>query len=204
MVTVCPECTLLYKIAPSKRLNPCPNCKSIADTGESLIERANRKHRESMERRRLKSQAMQADKPKTVYIIPKQSAKGAKQARDVTKVKKELTEAALDGDHIECQGCGNFFDVIDRSHIIPLSQSSALASDPNNITLLCRSCHNTWEFGDAHEMIELKCFVRDMRYMFDNDNARFWNIHYRLLDEYNARPTPKLERVISKLEKFES
>lgn len=199
----CPDCNHRYPIAKSKRVQTCQNCKSIEQTGISLKEIARQKAKESMERSLLKSKAKQDLKPKTTSVIPARSAKGARQDREVAATKTKLKREALEGGHIECQGCGGYFKGIDGSHIVPVSQSSALASDPANITLLCRSCHNLWEYGDAHEMIELKCFVRDMRYMFHNDTARFWNIHFRLVEEYNLRPTPKLYRVISKLEKFE-
>lgn len=203
MTTTCQTCHEPIVIAPSKRVQVCKNCQSIYRTGFSLKEIARQKAKESMERSRLKSKAKQDLKPKPTYTIPTRSAKGAKQERQISATKTKLKREALEAGHIECQGCGGYFKGIDGSHIVPVSQSSALASDPNNITLLCRGCHNLWEYGYAHEMIELKCFVKDMRYMFDKDNARFWNIHTRLVEEYNLRPTPKLDRVISKLERFE-
>ena len=156
-----------------------------------------------MERSRLKSQARQALNPKPAYKIPARSKKGAKQEREVSATKKKLKSEAMEGGHVQCQGCLKHFGTIDASHIIPISQSSALAADPANITLLCRECHQRFENGTVPQMIELRCFVRDLGYMFRHDNARFWNIHYRLLEEYNERPTPKLERVLGKLEKFE-
>lgn len=204
MTTTCTECNYRYPIAKSKRLQTCPNCAQIEKTGESIPEIARRKAKESMERSRLRSQARQAEKPKPTYKIPARSAKGARQERDVKKTKSELKQAAQDGSFTECEGCGKHFKGLDGSHIIPLSQSSALAADPANITLLCRECHTDFENGAVPQMIELRCFIRDMEYMFRHDNARFWNIHYRLLEEYNFRPTPKLERVLGKLEKFDT
>ena len=203
MTSTCPTCQHVYRPAKSHRVQTCPNCAQIEKTGESIPEIARRKAKASMERSRLKSQARQAEKPKPTYKIPARSVKGAKQERAVKKTKTELRLAAFDGGFCRCEGCGKHFKGLDGSHIIPLSQSSALAADPANITLLCRECHNLWEYGDAHEMIQLRCFVRDLKYMFRHDNARFWNIHYRLLEEYNERPTAKLERALGKLEKFE-
>lgn len=203
MTTTCPACDHVYRPAKSKRVQTCPNCESVKRTGASLREKELFKHLRTLEAMRKRSAAKQAEKPKPTYVIPARSKKGAKQEREVKKTKTELKRAAMDGGFCQCEGCGKHLKGLDGSHIIPLSQSSALAADPANITLLCRGCHNLWEYGDAHEMIELRCFVRDMRYMFRHDNARFWNIHYRLLEEYNLRPTPKLERVLGKLEKFE-
>lgn len=204
MTITCPDCSHVYPIAKSERTNPCPNCASIEKTGKSLKEIAREKSRASLEKSRLKSQERQAKKPKAAYKIPKFSAKGAKQSKAVAATKKELTEAALDGSFCQCEGCGGFFDTIDRSHKIPLSKSSELAAMPGNIRLFCRECHLRWESTNAVQMIELNCFVSDMEFLLDFDPERFWKIHFRLVDEYNVRPTPKLGRVISELEKFET
>ena len=203
MTTTCPACSLPIQFAPSKRVQVCKNCLSIAKTGKSLKEIAREKHRESMERSRLKSQERQDKKPKTAYVIKNRSVKGAKQEREISKTKTELKRAAIDGSFCECEGCGNFFDTIDASHIVPVSQSSALASNPKIMSLLCRGCHTDFEHGPVPQMIELKCFVRDMATMFEFDNSRFWNIFYRLRDEWLLRPTPKLSVVLDKLEKLE-
>ena len=203
MTTTCPTCKEPIRIAPSKRVQVCKNCLSIARTGKSIKEIAREKHRESMERSRLKAIEKERLKPKAVRAMAKFSAKGAKQALEITKTKIELTEAALDGGFFFFEGCGGFFDTIDRSHKIPLSRSSELAAIPGNIRLFCRACHIRWESSNALQMIELRCFVEDMAYLLDNDPERFWKIHFRLVDEYLVRPTPKLGSMISKLEGLE-
>ena len=203
MTTTCPACSFPIQFAPSKRVQACKNCLSIERTGKSLKEIAREKHRESMERSRIRSQERQAKKPKTAYKIPARSVKGAKQEREVSKTKTELKRAALDGDHVCCEGCGNYFDTIDASHIVPVSQSSVLASNPKIMSLLCRGCHTAFENGTVPEMIKLKCFVRDMTTMFEFDNSGFWNIFYRLRDEWVLRPTPKLSAVMDKLERLD-
>lgn len=205
MTTTCPDCHEPFRIAPSKRLQICPNCASIANTGKSLKEIASQKHRESMEKSRLKSKAKSDLKPKTVYVIKNRSTKGAKQEREVSKTKTELKRKATDTGFAQCEGCGVFFKSLDASHIVPLSKSSALASDAGNIRLLCRDCHNAWEGnGTVAELIAIKCFLPDMRHLFDNDKSRFYNILDRLLRAYNEWPTPKLEMVLGKIEKFET
>lgn len=203
MTTTCSSCSFPIKFAPSKRVQVCKNCQSIERTGKSLKEIAHEKHRESMEKSRLKSKAKSDLKPKTVYVIKNRSTKGAKQEREISKTKTEIKLAALDGGFCECEGCGNFFDTIDASHIVPVSQSSVLASDPANITLLCRECHQRFENGTVLEMIELKCLVPDLKYMLRHDKARFWNIFDRILEEYLVRPTPKLSAVLDKLERLD-
>ena len=204
MITTCPECNYRYPIAKSKRVQTCPNCACIKSTGFSLKEIANRKAKESMERSRLKSQAKQAEKPKTAYKIPVRSKKGAKQERAVSATKKKLKSEAMEGGFVQCGGCGNYFDTIEGSHKVQLSKTSELASVPENIRLLCRSCHSKWGEGTVPEMISLICFCEDMEYLLDNDPERFWKIFYRLVDEYSERPTPKLDRVISKLERLDT
>ena len=158
-----------------------------------------------MEKSRLKSKAKSDLKPKTTYVISNRSAKGARLEREITKVKRELKRKATDTGFSQCEGCGGFFKSLDASHIVPLSQNSELASDPNNIRLLCRGCHEAWEGNrSVAELIALKCFIPDMRHLFDNDKSRFYNILDRLLRAYNEWPTPKLERVLGKIEKFET
>ena len=204
MTTTCPECSFTYRIAPSKRTNPCPNCLSIQRTGETLQDKACRKAKAAMERSRIKSHEKQKANPKQKTPLPKFSEKGARQAREVARVKVKVKTEAADGQSfVECAGCGGFFSGLDGSHKVQLSKSSELASDANNIRLLCRGCHSKYGEGSVQEMLELKCLVDDLKYLFDFDPERFWKIHFRLVDEYNVRPTPKLERVLSKLEKFE-
>lgn len=203
MTTTCQTCKEPIQVAPSKRIQVCKNCLSIENTGKSIKEIARQKHREWSERSRLKSKAKQAEKPKKAYTIKSRSENGAKREREISKTKTEMKRAALDGGFVECQGCGNYFDVIDASHIIPVSQSKKLASNPKIMSLLCRGCHTDFENGTVPEMIKLKCFIRDMKTMFEYDNSRFWNIFYRLRDEWLLRPTPKLSAVLDKLEKLE-
>ena len=180
------------------------NCQSIERTGKSLKEIAREKSKASLERSRLRSKAKSDLKPKTAYKIPKFSAKGAKQAREVAATKKKVKAEAADGQSfVACAGCGKFFSGLDGSHKVQLSKSSELASEERNIRLLCRACHDAWGEGGVTEMIELKCFVPDLRYLFEHDLQRFYNILDRLLREYNARPTPKLGMIFDKLERLE-
>ncbi len=204
MTTTCPKCSFPIPVAKSRRVQVCKNCKSISETGKSLKEIAREKHRESMERSRLRSKAKSDLKPKTVYVIKNRSAKGEKQEREVSKTKTELKRAALDGGFVQCCGCLNFFDVIDASHIVPVSQSSALASNPANITLLCRQCHTVWENMVLPQVVDLACFLEDMKYLYRADNGRFWRLFQKMLDYHEKVPTPKLERVLGKIEKFET
>lgn len=157
-----------------------------------------------MERSRLKSKEKQDLKPKKAYTIKSRSAKGAKREREISKTKVKVKAEAADGQSfVECAGCGNFFSGLDGSHKVQLSKTLELASEAANIRLLCRKCHSAWGEGTVAEMIELRCFCEDMAYLLYFDPERFWKIHFRLVDEYLVRPTPKLGRVISKLESLE-
>lgn len=40
-----------------------------------------------------------------------------------------------------CQCCGEFNEIMECHHIFPVSKYPALASDENNMILLCQSCH---------------------------------------------------------------
>lgn len=154
-----------------------------------------------------RSKEKQKLKPKSTYTIPKFSAKGKRQAVEVAATKKKVKTEALEGGFICCDGCERYFDTIDASHKVPLSQSTDLASTASNLRLFCRRCHNKWEHGTVPEMIELNCFEEDMHFLLDMDPERFWKIFYRLLDEYNHCPVDKpyvekLGRIIGNLEKF--
>lgn len=202
-IITCPDCTFQFPFAPSKRVQICPNCKSIEKTGLSLKDIARQKQREWSEKSRLKTAEKQKLKPKNPYLIPQYSKKGAKQAREVAQMKTDVKRANVETEFGECEGCGNFFDTLDCSHVVPLSQSSELAAMPENIRLLCRGCHIKWESMNAVQMIELNCFLPDMRFLLDFDPERFWKIHFRIVDENNKNSTPKLRRVLGELEKLE-
>ena len=204
MTTTCPDCQYQYIPAKSRRLTTCPSCAHKAKHGYSLQDKTRRKAKAAMERSRIKSREKQKLNPKPKTPLPKFSEKGAKRDRKIAATKTKLKTDALEGGFVQCSGCLNYFDVIDASHIVPVSQSSALASNPKIMSLLCRGCHTAFENGTVPEMIELKCFVRDMTTMFEFDNSRFWNIFYRLRDEWVLRPTPKLSAVLDKLERLET
>ena len=204
MTTTCPDCHEPFRIAPSKRLQICPNCASIERTGKSIKEIAREKSRASLEKSRLKSQERHAKKPKTTYKIPKQSVKGKQQAKEVEATKRKLKRGAKQDGFTECQGCGKFVKQIEGSHKIPLSRSIALASKEENIRLLCGECHPIWEHFKLPEVVEIDCFLEDFEYLHRVDYSRFCHLLQKILDYYEKYPTPKLERVLGKIEKFET
>jgi len=203
-IVTCDVCQYQYMPAKSKREQCCPNCAHIEKYGESIFAMKKRKQKEQHEKWRKKAQEKRKLNPPTPRPkIAMRSEKGKVIARKVAEMKAEVKMEALDGEYAECKGCGRHFQTIDASHKVPLSQSLALAANPENITLLCRDCHMKWENGTVPQMIELDCFVDDMHYLFDMDPERFWKIFYRCTDEWEKSPTPKLGRIISKMEAFE-
>ena len=200
-IVSCDVCGYQYIPAKSKRELRCPNCAHIEKHGESIFATKKRKQKEQ----RMKWQKKAVEKQRLNPPPPRQkiaamSKKGKIAARKVSEMKADAKTGAADGDYVQCKGCKKHFQTIDASHKVPLSQSLALAANPENITLLCRDCHLKWENGTVPKLIELDCFVDDMHYLFDADPERFWKIFYRCLDEYEKSPTPKLGRIISKLE----
>jgi len=189
----CPDCKHKWFPSKSKRVIVCPNCESIEKTGKSLVE--------VQKEKKLATFKKMADKAQSRLGL---SEKGAERARDVAAIIKVAKKQVQDGGFYRCEGCHQYFKQIDGSHKIPKSQSMSLAADPENITPLCRNCHNAWENGTVEQMIALKCFVRDMKYLYQNDRSRFQKIFFRLLDAYAEAETPELETTISKLEKFDN
>ena len=203
-IATCDVCQYQYMPAKSKREQCCPNCVHIEKYGESIFAMKKRKQKEQHEKWQKRAAEKAALKPVVARPkIDRLSEKGKRKAAAVSIMKNEAKKDALEGEFVQCRGCDQYFKTIDASHKVPESKSIALASNPNNITLLCRDCHSKWENGTVPKMIELKCFVDDMHYLFDMDPERFWKIFYRCTDEYEKSPTPKLRRIISKMEAFE-
>ena len=193
----CDDCNYEWIQAKSKRVVCCPNCEHIEKHGESIFAMKKRKQKEQAEKWQKRAQEKRkANPPAQRARIEQLSAKGKIKARQVAQMKREVKMDAAEGEYVQCRGCDRHFQTIDASHKVPLSQSLALAANPENITLLCRDCHNKWEHGTVPKMIELKCFVDDMHYLFDMDPERFWKIFHRCLDEYGKAPTLKLKAVI--------
>lgn len=200
----CDACNYQYIPAKSKREQRCPNCEHIKKHGESIFATKKRQQKEQQEKWRKKAREKQRLNPPAPRAkISAMSEKGKVAAKKVSEMKAAAKLEAIEGDYVQCKGCNRYFQTIDASHKVPLSQSISLAANPENITLLCRDCHMKWENGTVPKLIELECFVDDMHYLFDMEPERFWKIFYRCLDEYEKKPTPKLGRIISELESLE-
>lgn len=96
--------------------------------------------------------------------------------RLMKEMKDNITQQAIDEGEYYCRGCGCSGMNLDRSHNISIKQNKSLEHDPNNITLLCRSCHQKWESGNYLQMSSLLCFNDIMKYIFNVDRSVFWKI----------------------------
>ena len=185
---VCPACNYQYMPAPSKRSGRCPNCEHVERHGVSIFQAQKAKRLEQ-----------QKAKPKKAYTIPARSAKGKVKAAEIQRVKTSLKSEARDGAFSQCGGCGEYHKHLDASHKIPLSQNIALSADPENIRLLCRSCHNVWEHWQMPAMATLHCFVEDMAYLRGNDWERFYKITLMVGEYAERNPSRHLVGVLVRL-----
>lgn len=65
------------------------------------------------------------------------------------KIKAQIME---EREHC-CAGCGNYGAMITFSHRIPRSRRLDLMTDPNNIDLMCMSCHDKVETSRYDELL---------------------------------------------------
>ena len=184
----CPTCNTQYQPAPSKRLQTCPNCAHAAKYGETIFAKKWRKHAEKQ----------RATPPKR-YVIPSRSEKGKKKEAEIQAAKSKVKAQAKEGAFTQCGGCGGHFKSVDASHKVPVSQSSQLAASPENIRLLCRSCHEAWEHWRMPDLINLKCFLEDMEYLSRKDWPRFCRIYLLVLNYSAANPSQHIKTAFKSL-----
>lgn len=201
MATIkCEICSYEYVPAPSKRAGRCPNCEHIARHGKSIEDVRREKNKKYQLNSKKRAEEKMKGKAPKQYTIPKFSKKGAQQANRVRAIKNELKHKHTEGEEYgQCEGCLRYFKGLDASHKVPLSQSIALASEPENIRLLCRECHNKWEHGTVHQIIQLECFEEDMLYLLDMDPERFWKIYYRLETQWLSDQNPTILDIMNRL-----
>ena len=72
------------------------------------------------------------------------STKGKRDYLELKKIKDSITQDALERNEYICSGCLKQGVNLDRSHNVPISFDSSLKLDKENITLLCRECHDKW------------------------------------------------------------
>jgi hypothetical protein len=89
---------------------------------------------------------------------------------DLHKVYQEM-----DAKEEACSGCGAN-DHLEHSHLIPRSKRRDLVTDPRNIHIHCRTCHEIWEHGSLDERVKLNDFKEIMKYIQEVDPG-----HYKLI-----------------------
>jgi 5-methylcytosine-specific restriction endonuclease McrA len=174
--------------SPSKRAGRCPNCDHVERHGVSIFQAQKAKRLEQ-----------QRAKPKNTYNIPARSKKGKIKAAEITRVKKLLKSESSDGTFSQCGGCLQYHRRLDASHKIPISQSIARAAEPENIRLLCRSCHEVWEHWKMPALVNLHCFDEDMEYLRANDWERFSKMHLMILEYADRNSSRHLLGVLVRL-----
>lgn len=98
-------------------------------------------------------------KKENMYLYRK--AQRPKYYLDFQKVCAEIIRSR---DYV-CRGCGNANIPLDFSHTVARSQYPSLVCDPNNIELMCRSCHTIWEHGNIEQQSQLNNFRDMIKYM---------------------------------------
>lgn len=153
---------------------------------------------------RYKKKALDRAKAKKQAKIPFFSKKGQAAHDELMKIKNQIRQEAENVGNRFCQGCSRGDVGLDCSHILSVKQRPDLQRDKHNINLLCRLCHLKHESGDIKLMLELKCFEKDMTYIYAHDEQKFNKILFKLLDYVELHPYDKAaKRVLDRLEMSE-
>jgi 5-methylcytosine-specific restriction endonuclease McrA len=168
--------------------------RGITQKEHAKIEKAKSDER-AKERQKAKSVT-----PSVTAKINKMSEKGAKKQKEIRAAKIKVMDAAKGNGVLGCVNCGS--PDYQNSHIVPISVNMKLASDPNNISLLCGNCHFLWENGTIDKVIEMSNFLDDARYLHDNDYRRFSWLFAKVLDYEAATGDKFAASIIRKMEKF--
>lgn len=183
LIEKCNICNHEWIPSASKRKGRCPNCEHIERHGITLFESERRKRQETADKMRERSIQKQKDKPVVQHKINKVSKKQAVRNQKLKKVKDELKTDGLDGEFVECEGCGNYFDTIDASHTVGIPHNQGLILVKANMRRYCRQCHMDWESGLPEKLILLKCFMEDMEFLYHNHEEKFWKLYYKFADQ---------------------
>lgn len=104
-----------------------------------------------------------------------------KQAAINRELKIVFREVLIEYDG-RCTGCdGN--KQLTLSHIIRRSKRPDLITTKENIKPHCVRCHNLWDSGDLFEMMKLKDFEDNLRYIFNTDREYYERLKLRALDK---------------------
>lgn len=178
------------------KYNLCDNCNSIRLTGKSKSERQAESVRKYQSTRQAKNfqrgndpdyngrkfSSSKSISSKIFYKIPQQAKKETKVKSALSTLKKDIEMEAVQNNEYYCKGCGTSHVGLDKSHILSVGQYKSLELEKENIQLLCRTCHITWESGGIASQMALHCFVGNMIFMFCHDRDKFNRFLTRIED----------------------
>lgn len=112
----------------------------------------------------------------------KQAKKESNTKQQLSVLKKQIEDEALDNDTYFCKGCGASYLGLDKSHILSVGQRKDLELEKENIDLLCRDCHMDWESGNVERLVKLDCIDRYLDYIYKKDTTKYFSILAKLED----------------------
>lgn len=195
----------------------CQNCNFHRIHGISYFDHQKAKQTEyrkkQQERHKAKKQIQPTNTKQKTYNaatgekkpakLPFFSKKGKETYKTMLAVKKELRESAQNEDSYFCAGCLKTNIQLDCSHIISVAQRPDLQHEKENISLMCRKCHEKHESGDVEKMTSLACFMHDIEYIYKNDETKFNKILFKIADYLQNTKNKRIEYILSKIERFD-
>lgn len=176
---MCNKCNKNYPIV-NKKYGLCNGCNfKRTHEGQSQQEVYS-------ERAKERTQTLYAPSHKK-YRIKQQTTKDAGIKRVLSIVKSEIENDALQNDEYYCQGCGRADGALDKSHLLSVGKFKHLELVKENMQLMCRKCHNKWETGVIATMIELLCFVENMKIIRTLDHSAFLHLSNKLQEYEQTR-----------------
>lgn len=159
----CSKCNKNYPIV-NKKYNLCNDCNYLRLNGKSRVE---------VYAERFKQKPIKIYHIKSKSRPRQQTEKEREIKRELSNVKLKIDLDAIQSNEYYCKGCGISYPGMDRSHILAVGEYKELELDPDNINLLCRSCHHKHESKDVVQMVMLNCFCSDMEYTKLHDYNTF-------------------------------
>lgn len=170
------KCGSVYIV--NKKYSLCNDCNHLRLHGETVIE-TSIKRQEVYKHNSEKKLQQTVKKPVKIYYIPQSTTKKAQVNQKLSEVKKKIEMEAIQNGTYYCKGCGKGV-ACDKSHILSIKQHPELELEEENIDLLCRKCHETWESGDIEKIVTLLCFQRYLDYIYRHDTKKYTELNYKL------------------------
>lgn len=164
----CNQCSSPYIV--NKKYNLCDSCNFIRLNGKSKAEvySERQQDRDKVQVTKSIQTYKVAAKPKDVVTPKKKTDKAKKQERvsvQLSALKKEIRQEAIDNDEYYCQGCLKYHSVLDCSHILSVGRFKQYELIKQNLQLLCRTCHLIWESGRILKQLTLHCFWDNINFI---------------------------------------